>query len=293
MNAKYSKIIWLCFFGASLALGLAIVLLLKGFKLPTAIDIGPVDTSWTTRTIVGLFLLTLVVNAHNTLMIMRQAKLARRGLRPDPHAHQWQLVGEGLLGLHAARMLTIYGRHFDGEVSQQVSLGVIRNGLHGQEWFVRTSSQLLLTLGLIGTVIGLTNSMEGLSTAMLTMNGESDRGDSFVNGMEQALGGMATAFGTTLFGAILGGICLRVLSGCTEHLAEELVDEIEITTETQLIPLMRGSLANAAARQRDSLDFLDKVANLQQQRFNQLADQLEDLFQQSQRQQERFATVRE
>ncbi|MEZ6152475.1 MAG: hypothetical protein R3C09_20435 [Pirellulaceae bacterium] len=52
---------------------------------------------------------------------------------------------------------------------------------------------------------------------------------------------MSSAFATTLLGAIFGGILLKLLVNCTQCLADQLVDDIEVTIELQLVPLLRSS----------------------------------------------------
>lgn len=80
---------------------------------------------------------------------------------------------------------------------------------------------LLITLGLIGTVVGLSWTLAGLGSSMDALGNDQDR---LVAGLRRALQGMGTSFYTTLLGAVLGGVLLRVFALITEHAVEGLAD---------------------------------------------------------------------
>ncbi len=82
---------------------------------------------------------------------------------------------------------------------------------------------LLITLGLIGTVMGLTLTLTGL-TGSLEALGEDQ--ELLLAGLRQAMAGMGTAFYTTLLGAVLGGVLLRVFGQITEHGYDALYDKV-------------------------------------------------------------------
>ncbi len=296
MNTTTSRWVWAVVFAASVGFAVITLAQLKGITVFERFQSDSIDQSWVTKAIVAVFVATLILNARNTLQLFHEAHRVRSGLRHDPTMSELRLLGNGLLGLHAARMQRIYGPGFEGEVSQDVSLGVIRSCLTGQEWFVRMGSSLLLTLGLIGTVMGLTQSLQGLSSTVLSVADQSSgnttdptSSDGMSAGMNQAIGGMATAFGTTLFGAIMGGVFLKTLSGCTQYLAEELVNEIEITTETQLVPFLRGAGSDLAVRRRETLDFMDLETKKQKEKLDQLIAGMDSVV----RHFEKFADVAE
>jgi len=68
---------------------------------------------------------------------------------------------------------------------------------------------LMVTLGLIGTILGLIISVAGLETIMQNV-GVANSG--LTAGIQETIKGMAIAFYSTLFGAILGAVVLRMLS---------------------------------------------------------------------------------
>jgi hypothetical protein len=68
---------------------------------------------------------------------------------------------------------------------------------------------LMVTLGLIGTILGLIVSVAGLETVM-TQVGIANK--NIFGGVKETIQGMAIAFYATLFGAVLGAVVLRMLS---------------------------------------------------------------------------------
>jgi len=70
-------------------------------------------------------------------------------------------------------------------------------------------SSILITIGLIGTILGLINSMAGINDIVMSVNASRD---GLISGMQNTLYGMGTAFYSTLYGAIFGGVMLRLLS---------------------------------------------------------------------------------
>ena len=89
---------------------------------------------------------------------------------------------------------------------------------------VEVIGNLLITLGLIGTVVGLTMTLGGLTTTLDALGQDQDR---LLSGLRSAMGGMGTAFYTTLLGAVLGGVLLRVFSLITEHGIEGLSENLK------------------------------------------------------------------
>jgi uncharacterized small protein (DUF1192 family) len=70
-------------------------------------------------------------------------------------------------------------------------------------------STILVTFGLIGTMIGLISSIAGLNELVNSIGAsQSD----LMRGMQSTINGMGVAFYTTFFGAFFGGVTLRMLS---------------------------------------------------------------------------------
>jgi hypothetical protein len=98
---------------------------------------------------------------------------------------------------------------------------------------VVAGSTMLITLGLIGTVVGLIRAMAGLEGVTQSL---SDPSADLVAPMSEALGGMSTAFYTTLVGALLGGILLRLLLVFSDSMMEHCIHRLSIFVDTELQP---------------------------------------------------------
>lgn len=86
---------------------------------------------------------------------------------------------------------------------------------------VELMGNILITLGLIGTVMGLTMTLTGLTNALDALGHDQEM---LLAGLQKAMGGMGTAFYTTLLGAVLGGVLLRVFAQVTEGGVGSLYD---------------------------------------------------------------------
>lgn len=82
---------------------------------------------------------------------------------------------------------------------------------------------LLITLGLIGTVVGLTLTLTGLTSSLDSLGQDQDQ---LLSGLRGAMAGMGTAFYTTLLGAVLGGVLLRIFAHINENGVESLEDTL-------------------------------------------------------------------
>lgn len=82
---------------------------------------------------------------------------------------------------------------------------------------------LLITLGLIGTVVGLTLTLTGLTGSLEALGQDQDQ---LLSGLRSAMSGMGTAFYTTLLGAVLGGVLLRIFAHIDENGVESLENSL-------------------------------------------------------------------
>jgi len=78
---------------------------------------------------------------------------------------------------------------------------------------------LLITLGLVGTVVGLTLTLTGLTSSLEALGQDQEQ---LLRGLRRAMGGMGTAFYTTLLGSVLGGVILRVFAQINQNGIESL-----------------------------------------------------------------------
>jgi Tfp pilus assembly protein PilN len=82
---------------------------------------------------------------------------------------------------------------------------------------------LLITMGLIGTVMGLTFTLTGLTGSLEALGHDQEM---LLAGLRKAMAGMGTAFYTTLLGAVLGGVLLRMFAQINQHGVESLHDNL-------------------------------------------------------------------
>lgn len=102
------------------------------------------------------------------------------------------------------------------EALVDVEFAVYRRTAHALE----VIGNLLITLGLVGTVVGLTLTLTGLTSSLEALGQDQEQ---LLRGLRGAMGGMGTAFYTTLLGSVLGGVLLRVYG----HIDENGVDSLE------------------------------------------------------------------
>lgn len=98
----------------------------------------------------------------------------------------------------------------------EVEFAIYRRTAHALE----VIGNLLITLGLVGTVVGLTLTLTGLTSSLEALGQDQEQ---LLRGLRSAMGGMGTAFYTTLLGSVLGGVLLRVYG----HIDENGVDSLE------------------------------------------------------------------
>jgi len=159
-------------------------------------------------------------------------------------------------------------------------------------------SVILITIGLIGTILGLIHSMAGLNEIVMSIDASRDN---LISGLRQTISGMGTAFYTTLFGAIFGGVMLKTLahqahasmisiSGIAMEYLEFRVSK-ETSEETSMVKAASLELENSLkvlnyyvqelnsslTKARQEVDeFSSSMLN---SRLHQISQQLEDIAQ--------------
>ncbi len=173
--------------------------------------------------ILGLFGLGVAVSLGQVLVLTAEWFRAYRLERA--------LARHGVLALRLRRQRRRLVEHFVADVQRilqaggEADLDALLETLLAPERrrarFVALVGNLLITLGLIGTVFGMTITMAGLSGALDAL-GQNNR--ELVEGLRRAMAGVGVAFYTTLLGAVLGGILLRVFAWIAETSVEGLAD---------------------------------------------------------------------
>jgi hypothetical protein len=191
------------------------------------------DKTGVTWIILIVFLVALVINMANTWLIAQEFTHLNRtqGLFYE-HVKNLKLAAQSQL-----------------VIDQDFSLSIIENRLLRRESWVQLFGGLLITLGMVGTVLGLTLAMGALSGSLdsiqssLSPDGGVSNSDS-VAGLGAALAGMSSAFITTLAGAVLGGLFLKLLSHSTTNLIEDLLDRMRYKAELEVIPELQREAWN-------------------------------------------------
>jgi len=191
--------------------------------------------------IIGLFGLFYILNVINTLYYNEEHDLLAQEEIPkyNPEIDDIEFEGSGLLATHVGNLSDIYNNLNDGEVNQDRALDIIANRLARREYFVQLGANIMITLGLIGTITGLIIAISGLEDVMTSL-GES--GKMIIPGLKLALSGMGTAFYTTLFGAILGGFFLKLMHQASSNMADEIIDEIAFRAEIHILPYLKKTV---------------------------------------------------
>ncbi|MDQ6996792.1 MAG: MotA/TolQ/ExbB proton channel family protein, partial [Mariprofundus sp.] len=109
----------------------------------------------------------------------------------------------------------------NGRADVDALIDVEFSAQHRVSQFVSLLGNLMITLGLIGTVLGMTITMNGLNGALGSLGVDEGL---LVEGLRNAMNGMGVSFYTTLIGSVLGGVLLRVFSWITDASINGLQD---------------------------------------------------------------------
>lgn len=170
--------------------------------------------------VIGLFLsltLTLALTREGKQVILLGGAVSEGGL---------QAVNPRLARYAAHRFFASFKVACSGDRPPDIDslIDMELNGYHRRSDAVGVVGNLLITLGLIGTVVGLTFTLGGLSTALEALGKDQDE---LVQGLQVAMSGMGTAFYTTLLGSVLGGVLLRIFALITNHGIGDLGDTLK------------------------------------------------------------------
>lgn len=149
----------------------------------------------------------------------------------------------------------------DLEIGQDSLISLLHVRMHARFRLTDLIANLLITLGLIGTIVGLIGSVKGIDAVLANVG---DDKKALFDGLRDTVSGMGTAFYTTLLGSILGGVTLRGLAHLTLAHSDSLIAQIAEISEVYLLPTLRSAarrkhgaaLATTAPPQHDAEDFL-------------------------------------
>jgi len=160
---------------------------------------------------------------------------------------------------------SIFRKHIDNlhiismsqsDISQDNLIELLHSRLAARNKIVELFASVLITLGLIGTILGLILMMGSLTEVMSGAELDENLMKNLV-GEQGPLSGLGVAFVTTLLGAVLGGVILRVLTSIVEANITEYTAHIAELTEVYVLPFLRKSareaeLAHTKLSQSDS-----------------------------------------
>ncbi|MEM6750031.1 MAG: MotA/TolQ/ExbB proton channel family protein [Planctomycetota bacterium] len=197
------------------------------------------DASHITMVILGLFVIALVKNFVDTRFLARQMALADRQIDQLRRANNifvfLQTSSPSLFRDHIDNLYEIFRR--DTAISQDNLVTLMHTRLMARNRPVDFASSVLVTLGLVGTIVGLIVS-SGAINQVVGGAAQAETAD-MLEGMRKAVGGMGVAFYTTLMGAVLGGVCLRLLSNLAETNTDHIVAHVAELTEIYILPILR------------------------------------------------------
>ena len=124
------------------------------------------------------------------------------------------------------------------DISQDNLIELLHSRLTARNRVVELFASILITLGLIGTILGLILMMGGL-TEVMSSSSLDDQLIAALMGANGPLSGLGVAFNTTLLGAVLGGVVLRVLTNVVDSNIMEYMAHIAELTEVYVLPHMR------------------------------------------------------
>jgi len=181
------------------------------------------DPSRITWAIISLFIIGVATSLAVTLTLTWESAHVDK-LDNIARKHGWQGVASTPKYLIVARFFrslnTIISNNGELNIESlvDVEFAIYQRIAHALE----IMGNLLITLGLIGTVVGLTLTLTGLTASMEALGEDQAQ---LLIGLRSAMSGMGTAFYTTLLGSLLGGILLRVFA----HIDQNGIESLEET----------------------------------------------------------------
>jgi len=182
------------------------------------------DPSRVTWIIMALFGFGVLSSAFITVIITKEGLGIQRILKAAQE--------KGLRGISDLSGNSVSKRFFralqdtlnaDGQPDADVLANIELASFQRHSHSIEVVGNLLITLGLIGTVMGLTLTLTGLTNSLEALGHDQQL---LLAGLQKAMAGMGTAFYTTLLGAVLGGVLLRIFAQITEDGVGRLYDQL-------------------------------------------------------------------
>jgi Zn-finger nucleic acid-binding protein len=198
------------------------------------------DDSGLCLLIIGLFAFGFVLNLQAVKSLRSEfvcaAFLVKKMLSSGGFSEVIQSKPAGVFHQHIHDLVKI-ARH-DPNVSQDSLITLLYSRMMARSRIIDVLAGVLVSLGLIGTIVGLISMTDGL-TGTLDSLGASGDASALMTGMRGTMQGLGTAFYTTLVGAILGSVVLRILNNVYVSNVDHFVSYIASLTEVRITPRLR------------------------------------------------------
>ena len=198
------------------------------------------DSSGITIVILGIFLIGIGINLAGIVRLRNEYVCAAMCIAELK-------ASAGLAKLVSLDPAGIFHRHlkdlvhiakYDSNVSQDSLVTLLYSRMMAKSKMVDILAGVLVSLGLIGTIVGLISMTDGLSASLESISDGGDTGG-LMSGMRATMGGLGTAFYTTLIGAMLGSVVLRVLNNVYTSNVDHLVSYVASTAEVTIVPQLK------------------------------------------------------
>lgn len=202
----------------------AIIIYLGLYADTDVLEFVKTDPSRITWVIIGLFIIGILSSFILTLMLTFESILVD-SIEKTAKTNGWLGIVNTPKKLGVARFFDSLKSVVEknGEINIEslvdVEFAIYQRIAHALE----VIGNLLITLGLIGTVVGLTLTLTGLTSSLEALGEDQEQ---LLSGLRGAMGGMGTAFYTTLLGSVLGGVLLRVFSHIDQNGVESLEESL-------------------------------------------------------------------
>jgi hypothetical protein len=143
---------------------------------------------------------------------------------------------------HIESLYKIYA--VSSEINQDNLIEILHSRLLAKNKRIELQANVLVTLGLIGTIVGLLMMMSKLAVVINGAAAGTTPGIKELMGAGGPLEGLAVAFVATLIAASFGGVMLRILTGIVEEGTTKYVALISELTEVYVLPMLRSHAAH-------------------------------------------------
>jgi len=180
----------------------------------------------------GVFGFSLALNIRLLFRIAKESGILKRHYNKVSSKFKFnEEVKQSVLATHIQNLRTMWKQSGNREITQESLIEITHAKLKSEGSLVILFSNVMITLGLIGTISGLIVSVSGLTVAA--------GNDGFMSGLNTALSGVGEAFYTTLVGSILGGVSLRVLHFYVDKKIDQFILGLAELIEVKIMPEFR------------------------------------------------------